>query len=157
MLILTIVAIRLIGVWILAAHILAVASLAVAIFNLSQPDMRDEQSIPFIVLAVSGTLPLITGLGLILLSKTLANAIVPARAHDLPAPANISSRTVTQIGIFLIGLWLVGGGLPVVAAMASYENMDISPQHTIATGLGIVLMLTSGLMAGLLGKLRNWP
>jgi len=158
MLVLTIVAIRLIGLWLIAANLVGIAAFGLAMFNLSQSAWLDTlEFVPFIAMAVAAILPHIAGLGLILLSKTLARLVVPAAAHELPMPASISARSVVQIGVFLIGLWLVGSGLPVVAAMAPFSGVETSPQHLISAGLGLVLMLGSGLLAGLVGKLRSWP
>jgi hypothetical protein len=157
MLVLTVVALRLIGIWLIATHIGGVVAFAASALNLSQSSMQDQiETIPMVAVAIASILPMLAGLFLLLFSGPLSRAIVPVRAHDLPTPTSVSAKTVTQIGVFLIGLWLVGVGLPVVVAIAPL-GWSTSIEHVASLALGLVLILGSGLFAGLVGKLRNWP
>lgn len=158
MLVLTIVAVRLIGIWLIATHAGSLVAAALAALNMSRPsELDDVGDATFMAILVSAALPLIAGLILILLSGSLSRLIVPRIAHDLPTPTAVSAKTVTQIGVFLIGLWLVGSSLPVVVALAPSFGLGASFQSLAALVLGVVLMLGSGLLAGMVGKLRNWP
>ena len=157
MLVLTVVAVRLIGLWLIAAHVSGVVGLAAASLNLATSETLDQlDSAPMVAIVVAAALPIVAGLVLILLSVSLSRLIVPEKAHDLPAPSAVSSRTVTQIGVFLIGLMLVGGGLPVVVALGM-DGLETALQYWVQLGLGLLLMLGSGLLAGFIAKLRSWP
>jgi hypothetical protein len=157
MLILTVVAVRLIGLWLIAAHIGGVVALAAAALNLSQAETMEElESAPMVAVAVAATLPVVAGTILILLSVSLSRLIVPEKAHELPAPTAVSSRTVTQIGVFLIGLMLAGTSLPIVVALG-LENLGTTVRYWVQLGVGVLFMLGSGLFAGFVAKLRGWP
>lgn len=162
MLVLTIVAVRLIGVWVLVAHTPTFVAGVLSAYALLQSGQMDAMgNAPLIAVAVAGALPLLAGLLLLIFSISIANLVVPAGAKDLPVAGSISAKTVTQIGVFLIGVWLVGIGLPVVVALGMTISPDtgipFSSQHWLSVGLGIMLMVGSGALAGLVGKLRSWP
>lgn len=158
MLVLTVVAVRLIGLWLIASHFSGVVVLALSVLNLPRAPAMDEiGAMTFIATGVAAALPLVAGVMIILFSVALSRMVVPVKAHDLPAPAAVSPKTVVQVGVFLIGLWLIGTSLPVVVAMAPYFGLNTAPEYLAGLVLGLLLMLGSGLLAGLVGKLRNWP
>lgn len=158
MLVLTIVAIRLIGIWLIAAYSTGAATLIIStIAGWSPVGGAEVDQITMTAITVSASLPLVAGLILILAAVPLANMVVPKRAHDLPIPTAISSKTIVQIGVFLMGLWLVGLSLPSLVALGPEFGLELQVRFVVGLALGLLLMLGSGLLAGLVGKLRSWP
>ncbi|MEQ1780878.1 MAG: hypothetical protein ABMA14_05930 [Hyphomonadaceae bacterium] len=158
MLVLTIVAIRLIGIWLLAAYSTGAVTLVLSLASgWSLGGGAEIDRVTAIAIALSASLPLVGGLILILAAVPLANMVVPKRAHDLPIPTAISTKAIVQIGVFLIGLWLVGLNLPVLVSLGVEFGLESQLRFVVGLALGLLLILGSGLFAGLVGKLRSWP
>lgn len=153
MLVFAIVALRLIGLWLIATHIGQALVHVLGWVGLVEISPDPVVSAAMFSVAV---LPTIAGIVLIVLARPIARLMVPAEARDGPSPESVSAKTYTQIGVFLIGIWMlanVAGQFGLVVL----NGWEMSLDFWIRLGVGFALVLGSGALAGLIRHLRKWP
>jgi hypothetical protein len=150
MLVFTVVALRLLALWLIAT------SAATPIFILMSATglinvQADARSIAYAA-AFQGV-PLVLGLLIFIFSRQLAKLIV--KDSPEPSPQGLSERTFTQLAMIAIGLFALTRAIPRIGG-PMLLGLDIVPYDSIIeAGLGVLLIVGSGLLAGLAGWLRN--
>lgn len=154
MLVLTVVALRLFGLWLITMNITNLIYYALEWYGFISSDATAET---ILVVMAFAAIRILTGAVLIVLALPIARLVVPKQAKDLPAPSSVSSKTAVQIGVFMIGVWMLVNDVPRAVSASLMQGVTPPPDFLISGGVALLLIFGSGLFAGLIGKLRNWP
>jgi hypothetical protein len=149
----TFVAIRLIGIWLIAS---STAGLLVNASVLAFDVVGDLQVA--IIMTAGSAIPILLGVGLVLFSRRISTLVLGADASETSVPI-ASEQVFTRIGLFLIGSLVLVETIPrfVGFATAPENPYWIAPiEEWISLAIGLLLVLGSGILAGLIGKLRRW-
>jgi hypothetical protein len=153
MLVFAIVALRLIGLWLFATQ---VGQALVHVFGwMGLVEISPDPLVSALMFSVA-VLPTVGGVVLIALARPIARLMVPAEASESPGPEPLTAKTYTQIGVFLIGVWMLAYTAPYFGRVA-LNGWEMSLDFWIRLGVGLALVLGSGALAGLIKHLRKWP
>lgn len=147
-----VIAVRLIGLWLIAG------ALPFLVFLLADAFERRtiwEGAGPADIIRHFATVaPVVAGLVLIVLSRPIGRLIAAGVAEDAPPPEPLAIRGFTQIGVFLLGLFALLNGVPVVLGMA-VGGYGTQVQELVYVGLGVVLILSCVRIGKLVDALRR--
>ena len=145
-----IVAVRLIGLWILAGGITGVALLVMVLADgASLPEMWGEIWLHQVTVALG---PTIVGIVLMIFSRPIARLISWKTAP--PPPDAPTLGEFTRVGVFLLGLFALMNSLPLVM-QAMFSGMEIGLNTWLTTGFGLLLVLLASPIGDLLQRLRG--
>lgn len=154
MFVFTIIALRLIGLAIVFFHSGDILTHVLGVVGLIGFPVGYEM-LPSMAFA---SVPAIVGVAVAVFARPIAHIIVPAEAVRAAQPEGISETRFTQIGIFLIGVAMLANALArAIGAMLMSGAMAPPWFDVVSIAIGLALVLGSGLLAGLIKQLRNWP
>lgn len=152
MLTFTVVALRLIGLWLVVSW---AANLILNIAGMTglidfQADTQYMQ-----VTTTASAIPILAGIAMIAFAHPIARMFVPIGATSTPTP-EISERGFGQIGVLLIGVSAVVDSVPQIAAYGfSNSGNPARTEDLILLAIGLLLIFGSGLFAGFVMWLRK--
>ncbi len=149
-----VVAVRLIGMWILANGLPGVIWLRA---NLANPSVISEQWGEMWIAQVGMIVaPLVTGLVLLVFSRPIAAFVVHGVAEDAAAPDAPTVRGFTQVGLFLMGTLITIRSAPfALASLFSGAAPNMSLDLWFQLAIGIVLMVSVAPFGKILDRLRQ--
>ena len=147
-----VVAVRLIGLWIVASSLDGVVFVTM---DLTRGVPLHETFGPSWIQQVAfGLTAPVVGILLIALSRPIAGFVVMGIPENAPAPDAPSERAFSRIGVFLLGLYMFVMGLPFVLETI-WGRGDFGWSRGIHCGLGLVLMIATAPIGGLIQRLRS--
>lgn len=148
----SVVAVRLIGLWLIAGASGYLVIFA-ASFLPSAPTPVGWGVQAYINL--SATLaPIAAGLVLLVWSRPIARLVVAGVAEGAPSPEPLTIRGFTQVGVFLLGLFTILNGLPMLIG-ALVGGWPVGPQQWVYIGLGALLIFSCVNLGKLIEALRR--
>jgi hypothetical protein len=145
-----VVAVRLIGLWIIAGSTSAVAILVMNVVEGSiLAEMWEET---WLHTTAAMLAPPITGALLIAFSKPIAGLI--SRGISSPPPDAVTASALTRVGVFLLGLFALLHGLPFVV-QSVFGRMEIGLNFWLTAGFGLLLVLLASPIGDVLQRLRG--
>jgi hypothetical protein len=149
-----VVAVRLIGLWILAS---SVGGLFWLVSILGGPLPFGEQDEESRIMQVGMIVtPVVISLLLLALSRPIGAFVVHGVADDAPAPDGPSVRGFTQMGVFLLGLFIAMRSSPfIVAALISGTLPSMSLDLWVQFAAGLLLMVCVAPLGKLVNRLRQ--
>ena len=155
MLTFTVVAIRLIGLWVMISRASDLLYLALASLGLLSITAPDDYWVAVIAMSL---VMVLAGAALLLFARPIARLMVGKEAATRAPPDAVTERGFTQVGVFLIGIFYLIDVLPgLVAATAEEDGMGVPPDYWIQLTLALILIFGCGLFGGLVKQLRRWP
>lgn len=152
MLTFTVVALRLIGLWLVVSW---AASLVLNIGGMIGLINFQTEPPYMLVTTVAAAIPIVCGIAMIAFAHRIARLFVPMSATSTPTP-EISERGFSQIGALLIGISAVIDSVPPIAAYGfSDSGMPPRTEDLVLLAIGLLLILGSGLFAGFVVWLRK--
>ena len=150
MLTFAVVAVRLIGLWIVAG---STSGVAILVMNLVEgaalPEMWGET---WLHTAVALLAQPVTGALLIAFSKPIARLI--SRGISSPPPDAPTASALTRVGVFLLGLFALLHGLPFIV-QSVFGRMEIGLNYWLTAGFGLLLVLLASPIGDVLQRLRG--
>lgn len=149
-----VVAVRLIGLWMLASS-LGSPFWLVSVFGGPSPfGVQDEENR---IMQVGMTVtPVFISLLLLVLSRPIGSFVVQGVADDAPAPDAPTVRGFTQIGVFLLGTFIAMRSGPfIVAALISETLPKVSVDLWVQFAAGLLLMVSVARLGKLVNRLRQ--
>jgi|JI10StandDraft_1071094.scaffolds.fasta_scaffold1479003_1 hypothetical protein len=134
-----VVAVRLLGLWLIAGALPFLMFLAADAFE--QRTIREGAWVADIVRQLAAVAPVVAGLGLLVLSRSIGGLLVAGVANDAPAPEGLTVRGFTQVGVFLLGLFALLNGVPTLVGMLM-GGYSAQAQHWLYVALGVILILS---------------
>ena len=111
------------------------------------------QILPSVVLV---SVPAIVGVAVAIFARPIAQIIVPAEAVGAAPPEVISEARFTQIGVFLIGVFMLANALARAVGGMLMNGAMVTPWFDVASiAIGLALIFGSGLLAGVIKQLRH--
>ncbi len=144
------VAVRLIGLWILASGITGVALLVMLLADGgSRPEMWGELWMHQVTATLAP--PIVGGL-LMAFSRPIARMISWQASSASPGAPTVGE--FTRVGVFLLGLFALLNGLPFVMP-PMFNGMEVGLNNWLTTGFGLLLVLLASPIGDLLQRLRG--
>lgn len=145
-----VVAVRLIGLWIIAGATGSLAFLAMMIAERpTLPEMWGDTWLHQIAALLA---PTITGVVLMAFSRPIAR-LISGKASAAPPDAPTVAE-FTRIGVFLLGIFALLNGLPILI-QSVFDNMEIGLNYWLTSGFGLLLVLLASPIGDLLQRLRG--
>jgi hypothetical protein len=147
-----VVAVRLIGMWLIAGALPLLTFFAADFFEQRAP--LEQGSVADVIRQIATATPVVAGIILLALSRPIGLLLSAGVADDSPAPESLTVRGFTQVGAFLLGLFAILNGIPSVVGMA-VGGYGAQVQHWIYVVLGVVLVLSCVQLGKLFDALRR--